>query len=267
MQKYFIFFGSTLKKRPEILFASLIILFWHFVSINNLISPSLLASPKETYDVIVHAFSNSAKMEEKVHIHAYHTISRALEGWFWGICFGLMGGIIIGRTAFLYKGCEPIIEYIRAIPPILMFPLFLVAFDYNESAYVLSITYGCLPIMLLTVARGTFLVSTNYLDILRVFNVQKGVRFFITLMEISPSAFLGARITLSIAIIISVVTEMVFTPRSGFALGALARDSEIAFDTPMFYSCIIIIGLFGYLTNMVLKRIEKNLGFLDHNLN
>ena len=79
-------------------------------------------------------------------------------------------------------------------------------------------------------------------------------------MEILPSIFLSARLSYSFALIIAVVTEMVFTPRDGWALGALARDSEINFDTPMFYACVLIIGGYGYLINLLFKLIEQKLG-------
>jgi ABC-type nitrate/sulfonate/bicarbonate transport system permease component len=42
-------------------------------------------------------------------------------------------------------------------------------------------------------------------------------------MEIAPSAFLGARITFSMSLVIAVVSEMIFTPRSGLAIGSLAK--------------------------------------------
>jgi ABC-type nitrate/sulfonate/bicarbonate transport system permease component len=79
-------------------------------------------------------------------------------------------------------------------------------------------------------------------------------------VEILPSVFLAARVIFSFSIIVAIVTEMVFSPRSGFALGSLAKDSEISFDTPTFYACAVILGAYGYVVNSLLRRIESWLG-------
>lgn len=233
-----------------------IVTIWYIVSVTGYISHTLLATPEEVLLVFKKAFMTNASLSEQVHMHAYYTIKRALEGWFYGLLIGTSFGVLVGSIAIVYNISEPIIEFIRAIPPILVFPLFLVAFNYGDSAYIWTIVFGCVPVMLLTVAKGTIMVSESRLEILKIFNVNKWIKYFSYTMEVLPSIFLGARITLSIAIIITIVSEMVFTPRSGFALGALARDAEIDFNTPLFYASVLIIGTFGYLSNIILHKLE-----------
>ncbi len=46
---------------------------------------------------------------------------------------------------------------------------------------------------------------------------------------------------------------MLFMPRSGWALGTLARDAQMNFDTPTFYTSILIIDIIGYILNILLK--------------
>ena len=78
-------------------------------------------------------------------------------------------------------------------------------------------------------------------------------------MQIFPSFILGARITFSYAIIVTVVSEMVQSPRNGFGIGVVVENAGLAFNTPLFYTCIILVGLFGYLFNLILKYIENKL--------
>ena len=75
-----------------------------------------------------------------------------------------------------------------------------------------------------------------------------------------PALLRGARVTLSLAIIIATVTEMVITPRSGLSLGALARDSESRFNTPVFYACVVLIGVVGFVSNYLVGLLSSRFG-------
>lgn len=238
----------------------LLLLAWVVLSYSRFIGPTLLATPGEVWDTVLRAFAADARPSERFHIHAWATITRALQGWGLAVLWGLIIGVVIGSRRAVYRVNEPIMEFVRAIPPILAFPVLLVAFNYDVGAYIWTIIFGCLPVMTLSVARGTLSLSRDRLDVLAVYDVAWRKRLPAIGMEILPSGFLGARLAFSFAMIIAVVTEMVFTPRSGLALGALARDAEIEFNTPVFYACVVTIGVFGYVGNVVLRFAEEHVG-------
>ncbi len=234
---------------------------WEAVSCWHLIGRTLLASPREVWEVLARsALSSNLDDGQNVYIHAFYTFRRALSGWGLTVAGGIALGLMVGSVDSLYVGTEPIVEFARVIPPVLAFPLLLVAFNYGEPAYTWTIVFGCLPVMTFAVARGIRSISREKLELLAAYKVPGSVRAFSVVMETLPSVFLGARLTLTMALIIAVVTEMVFTPRNGWALGAIARDSEISFNTPVFYACVVVVGLFGYLANIGIRKIEELLG-------
>jgi ABC-type nitrate/sulfonate/bicarbonate transport system permease component len=110
--------------------------------------------------------------------------------------------------------------------------------------------------MVLTVARGIQSLDHTRLELLSIHGASPLLKAFASVVEILPATFLGARLTFSVSLIVAVVTEMVFSPRSGSALGALAKDAQISFDTPTFYACIIVLGVYGYAVNAFLRRVE-----------
>jgi len=230
---------------------------WFLIAKLGLIGPTLIASPEEVFNAILDGFDADAPKSQRIHIHAIHTIQRALQGWGYSIFFGLSLGFFVGFSRKLYNIAEPIIEFSRSIPPILIFPLLLVANNYGHSAYTWTIAFGCIPVMTLTVAQGLSNLNRTRVDLLSVYDVSSLRRVALTSLEMAPSIILGARLCLSLAIIIAVVSEMVFTPRSGFAIGALARDAEIEFNTPVFYSSLLSIGVFGYTTNTLFRKLEE----------
>lgn len=242
-------------QRYSLLFA--LLLFWFFSTTFNWVSPTLLASPIEVLSRLSVSFSPETPKIDRIHLHAWETIYRALEGWFVAAVIGVIGGSIAAIRFVIFSMTEIVTELFRSVPPILAFPLALVAFDYGEAAYVTTIAFGCVPVMLLTVSRGFLSTSVARLQILRTYETPLFNRLFLRTIDILPSVFLGLRLTFNIALTIAVVTEMVFTPRNGFSLGALARDSEINFDTPTFYACVVIMGIFGYLVNVLLQNAQQ----------
>lgn len=248
---------SLLKDRPYIISIPLALLFWFLATHFGFIGASLLAHPGEVGHVLAEAFKFDIAPGQNVLVNALATIERAVLGWGLSVGAGVICGLILGVSSLAYKGTEPLFEFARAVPPIMVFPVFLVAFNYGERAYIWTIVYGCFPIVLLTVARGVQRISKDKREILRIHNVHPTIQIFAIVMETLPSCFLGARLSLSVSLIVAVVTEMVFSPRSGLALGALAKDAEMSFETPLFYAAITIIGAFGYFANMLIKRAEE----------
>jgi ABC-type nitrate/sulfonate/bicarbonate transport system permease component len=243
---------------PVLLSVALAFVVWFVVARLGWVGKSLLASPGEVAGVLARAL-RPANSGQAVFTHAAHTVGRALAGWAIALTGGGVIGLLLGWSSRVYRATEPLFEFARAIPPIMAFPLFLVAFDFGAPAFVWTIALGCLPIMVLAVARGVQGLDPARQELLAVHDVSRGLRTAASIVEILPALFLGARLTFSISLIVAVVTEMVFSPRSGFALGALAKDSQISFDTPTFFACILVLGTYGYAVNAVMRHLEWRL--------
>ena len=233
------------------------IMFWCLFSYGIKVDKTLLATPIEVLERFLKAFDFNTPKDVQIFTHAFYTMERALLGWGIAVLIGGLIGIALGRLTFIFKIVEPLIEFIRATPPILIFPLFLVAFNYGQASYIGTITFSCIPVMVITVVKGIYDINHEKYEILRLHTISQNIKIYILGREALPAIILGSRLTLSFAIVIAIVTEMVFTPRSGWALGALARDAEINFDTPTFYACILLIGVISYGLNAVIKRLEQ----------
>ena len=79
---------------------------------------------------------------------------------------GIILGLILGGVKRALSIFEPVVDFTRSIPPILAFPLFLVAFNYAKGAYVWTVVFGCLPIVILTVSKGVSLIPLQSINIL-----------------------------------------------------------------------------------------------------
>lgn len=238
----------------------LVLFLWYISSKFNWIDKTLLASPLEALEVLKQSFNSKTPISGQLFIHARETIFLAVSGWGISLIIGTLLGLLFGFFEYLLKSFEITIEFFRAIPPILAFPLMLVSFNYENAAYVWTIVFGCLPIMILTVSKGVQHISKQSIEILKVAKISTLKIGIAKAIEMLPSIFLGARVTFSFALIIAIVTEMIITPKSGLALGALARDAEINFQTPVFFAILLLLGFFGFFSNLILKKIENLFG-------
>jgi len=251
---------ARLGRSPGLIGAVTVIALWLLLARTGLVGRTLLADPGEVLRVFARALDPAATGRDRILVHAGGTLGRALCGWLLAVGLGVLGGVGVGARRFLHRGSEPVVDFARAIPPIMVFPLFLVAFNYGDSAYVGTIAFGCVPVVMLTVGRAMSHVSPAKMEVLQVFGAPRRVRAFAAVMEVVPSCFLGARIALSLSLVIAVVTEMVFTPRSGLALGSLAKDAQMSFDTPVVYAALLIVGVFGFAANALMRVLEARLG-------
>ena len=234
---------SVLKRYPILVSIPVLLVIWFATTRLGWIGKSLLADPVEVLRVFGTALRPQGPTDDVFH-HAADTIVRALTGWAIALAIGLAVGLALGLNNVAYRAAEPVLEFVRSVPPIMAFPPLLVAFSFGPPAYFWTIAVGCAPIMVLSVARGIQQLDPLRIELLHVHDVARPVRLLASLVEILPSAFLGARVTFSMSLIIAIVTEMVFSPRSGFALGSLAKDSEISFATATFYACVVVLGLY-----------------------
>ena len=230
--------------------------FWGLAVYFELLGLTLLAKPSEVFHSLVLALSDDAQKSEKVFEHLMFTLERTFKGWLWASFIGVIIGLLVTINSKIELTLEPIFEFFRSIPPILAFPLFLVAFNYGNDAYIWTIFFGSLPIMILTITKNIKLISKEKIQVLKIYKTNNFIYFSSMALEILPSILLGLRLTFSISLIIAIVTEMVMTPQNGWALGALARDAEMNFDTPLFYASVIAIGMVGFLINLFLKYLE-----------
>jgi ABC-type nitrate/sulfonate/bicarbonate transport system permease component len=69
-----------------------------------------------------------------------------------------------------------------------------------------------------------------------------------------PQIFAGMRTSLSLALILMVISEMVASTNG---IGYFVLQSQRSFDIPEMWSGILLIGIIGYALNVVFLLIER----------
>ncbi len=235
--------------RPFCLLAALVGLWQAAFSLGG-VNPMFLPSPLE-----VAAKARQLAGEGRFGADVAATLGRALIGFALAFGLGAPAGLVLGACDRLFAWFELPVDYFRSIPPVVAFPLALLLFGIGEASRVAVVAFGCLPILIVAVAVGVRSGSRLRRDVAVCLGAG-GLRLFwsVIVPGALPSVFIGARVALSMALIIAVVTEMLVGARHG--LGGRVTSAQIAYDTPELYCCIIVVGLAGLAINKLCAALQ-----------
>lgn len=168
---------------------------------------------------------------------------------------GIAAGTVIGLTPWLRRASLPVVELLRSIPAPLLFPIALVLFGIGDGSKVALIVLGAVWPVLLNTIDGVRGVDPQVLDVARSFRLDTRTRIGrVVLPAASPMIAAGLRIGLSVALLLTVVSEM----RGGTnGLGFRIRADQRSFDTASSYAGVIVIGLVGLAVNLVFVAVER----------
>lgn len=182
------------------------------------------------------------------------SITRVLGGWAFCTIVGTVIGIAIGLSPLLTDYTSTVFGFLRALPPVMLIPVFMVLFGIGTPMQLATIVSGAIWPVMLNAIDGARSVEPTNLDVASVFKVG---RFRRVLTVVFPSAlpriFGGMRIAMGVALILMVIGELT----GGFnGLGYEVLNFQESFDNVDMWAGIVLIGAFGYLFNRLLEFAE-----------
>lgn len=182
------------------------------------------------------------------------SMGRLLGGWAGAVAVGVTAGTMLGLSATARDYLGPTISFLRAIPPPALLPLFIVLLGIGDGMKAAVIGFGALWPILLNTADGVASVEPLQRDTARAYRIGfRDELLRIVLPAAAPKIFAGLRISLSIAVILMVISEMVATVDGvGFAL-VQAQRSFRSLDV---WAAILVLGIIGFALNAALAAME-----------
>ena len=179
---------------------------------------------------------------------------RLLAGWAGAVLAGVAIGTAIGLSGRARDYVDPMIHFLRAIPPPALLPLFIVLLGIGDAMKIAMIGFGVVWPILLNTVDGVRSVDPLHLATARVYRMGGWDRLTgVVLPSAAPKIFAGLRVSLSIAVILMVISEMVATVNGvGFQLVQAQRS----FRTLDVWAVIVLLGIIGYTLNAILAGIE-----------
>jgi ABC-type nitrate/sulfonate/bicarbonate transport system, permease component len=193
-------------------------------------------------------------LTEKVGTDLVPSLIRLFGGWGIGVILGIVLGVAIGRNKVFGDFVEPIIHFARAIPPPALLPIFFILLGIGNEMKISLIAFAVLWPVLLNTIDGVRSVETLHLDTARVFEFGRAKVFFsIVLPSASPKIFAGLRVSLAVALIVLVISEM--TSSSGIGYNVVI--AQRGFRMLDMWAGILVLGILGYILNALLALVES----------
>jgi ABC-type nitrate/sulfonate/bicarbonate transport system permease component len=182
------------------------------------------------------------------------SLARLLAGFAVATAVGVGLGVVVGSSPRLRATCEPVLEFLRAIPPPVLVPILILVAGIGTAMKVLVIVSGCLWPILLNTVEGVRGRDEVLEDTCRVYGVRGPARLrHLVLRSASPQIVTGMRQALSIGIILMVISEM-FAASSG--LGFTIVQFQRSFAIPEMWSGILLLGLLGVALSLAFRGFE-----------
>ena len=123
---------------------------------------------------------------------------------------GIALGLLLGLTPWLQRATQPVVEFVRAIPPPLLIPFVVVVLASSGTlSKVVIIALGSVWPVLLNTITGVRSVDRQLIDMAVSYGVPPRQRLWrIIVPGASPHIMVGLRTALAIAIILMVISEM-----------------------------------------------------------
>ena len=183
------------------------------------------------------------------------SLLRLMGGWALAVLIGVPLGILIGRSRNLWDLVNPALQFLRAIPGPALIPIFIILLGTESTMRVTLIAFGSVWPILLNTIEGTHTVDPVQLDTVQAFRIPRHARLWrIVLPAALPKIFAGMRVSLALAVILMVVSELV---ASTSGIGYRIQNAQIMFLLTDMWCGIVLLALIGYALNWLFLKFEK----------
>lgn len=197
---------------------------------------------------------SSLFLTEKAATDLVPSLVRLFGGWGIGVVIGIVLGVAIGRSRVFGDFVEPIIHFARAIPAPALLPIFFILLGVGNEMRISLIAFAVVWPVLLNTIDGVRSVEPLHLDTARVFEFPRLKVFFgIVLPSAAPKIFAGLRVSLAVALIVMVISEM--TSSSGIGYNVVV--AQRSFRMLDMWAGIVVLGILGYVLNALLALVES----------
>lgn len=225
---------------------------WQFVADNRLVNPVFLPGPDRAWTALVRGFTTG-----DLDVKLLATVERMFWGWLVASLIGVALGAAIGTSPRLRAYLSPMLEFLRPLPASATIPVAIALLGLSDGMVLAVVAFGALWPVLLATVHGFSAVEPRLYEVGRALGLSRAaVIGKIALPSASPDILAGMRLGLTVALILSVVCEMI-AGRDG--LGNWILLAARSFRAPDLYAGVILLGLLGYATAVAIGLLEARL--------
>jgi sulfonate transport system permease protein len=179
-----------------------------------------------------------------------HTLQSVFLGWVIAVAAGVSAGLLLGFSPLLRRYSLATIEVLRPMPAIAFVPVALLLFGFSIQTELMVIVLPSLWPVLINTMGGVMGVHARLGEVGRTFRLSRAAMLYkVFLPAATPAIMVGVRISLTLAVVLAVLAEMVGNPE-GLGYGVVSQQQALRPDLMFVY--VVVIGLLGLSLNALL---------------
>ena len=184
------------------------------------------------------------------------SLYRMLLGYAGGVAVAVALGLCMATVRWVRASLEPMLEFLRPIPiPAIVPPLILIL-GVDDAMKIFVVAFSAFfPVLINTIA-GVRSVEPTALAVARTF---KHSRIAVVLKVIVPASLpyilAGMRVSLALALIVTVVAEMI---AGSAGIGYYILTMQYAMRASDMYASIFLLAATGYFLNRLILSVEHS---------
>ena len=187
--------------------------------------------------------------------HTYWSLSRVLIGFFLGALIGVPIGYAMGLTGWARGWFDPIVEFMRPIPPLALIPLIIIWFGIGEQGKYVLLFLAALWIMIIAARSGVSGVAISKVHAAYSLGASKWQILSKVIVPNSlPDIFTGARVAMGVCWGTVVAAELV---AANVGLGKMIVTASKFQLTDIIIVGIIVIGVIGFAIEIGMRALEN----------
>ena len=188
---------------------------------------------------------------------AVSSLSRVISGFLIGAGLAVPVGLMLGANDRLYALFNPLLQFLRPIPPIAYIPLAIVWFGLGNPPALFLIALGTFFPVLVNTITGVRQVDAIYIRAARNLGAGSWTMFRrVILPAASPFVLAGMRIGIGTAFIVVIVAEMIAVSDG---LGYRILEAREYMWSDKIIGGMLTIGILGLIIDGAMSRLNDHL--------
>ena len=216
--------------------------------------PLYLPSPEEVWtrsvQIASEGFRNFTLLE-----HLGYSLFRVIVGFLLGAVVGIPLGYAMGLSNWFRGWFDPIVEFMRPVPPLALIPLVIIWFGIGEGGKIILLFLAALWIMAIAARSGVSGVKISKVHAAYSLGASKWqIMRHVIIPNSLPEIFTGARVAMGVCWGTVVAAELVAAEQGA---GMMIMTASKFQNTDIVIMGIILIGVIGFGIDMLMRAAER----------
>ncbi|MQA07900.1 MAG: ABC transporter permease subunit [Pseudonocardiaceae bacterium] len=194
-------------------------------------------------------------LSERFFTDVVPSLRNMLVGYAFSCLVGVGMGVVVAQVRVVRHAVEPLVHFLRSIPPVALVPLAILVLGFGADMKMVIIAFSAVFSTLIATLDGVRAADPLLGEVTKVYRISGRDRLFkVTLPAAAPQILGGLQVSLQIAFVVMITSEMLASTEG---IGYLTILAQQTFAITDMWAGMLLLGVLGYLFNLLFTLAER----------